>query len=57
MDAALPGCVKSGPAGVELGLLAVVGTLAAAGTQPASVTASTQPMIALLRGRLVTRRG
>jgi hypothetical protein len=57
MDAAAPGSVKSGPAGVEAGLLAVVGALVGAGTQPVIVTASTQPMIAAVRGRLVTRRG
>jgi len=57
MDAAAPGSVKSGSAGVEAGLLAVVGALEGTGTQPENVTASTQPMIAALRGRLVTRRG
>jgi len=57
MDAAAPGRVKSLSAGVALGLLAVVGVVPGHGTQPASVTASTQPMIAALRGRLVTRRG
>jgi hypothetical protein len=57
MDAATPGSVKSGSAGVEAGLLAVVGALVGTGTQPVIVTASTQPMIAAVRGRLVTRRG
>jgi hypothetical protein len=57
MDVAAPGSVKSGSAGVAVGLLTVVGVLVGAGTQPESVTASTQPMIAALRGRLVTRRG
>jgi hypothetical protein len=57
MDAATPGRVKSVAVGVAVGLLAAVGVVVGHGTQPASVTASTQPMIAALRGRLVTRRG